>query len=205
MSEYMSSAIGRIGDSSISSDQSQENSWIAESRRGNSQAFNRLVLKWERSVYNLAFRILRNREEAAEATQDVFLLAYKNIRQFRLGSRFSTWLFKIALNHCITRLRQRPPGVHLSLDDDSAASHPAELLAVNGSQHGELLRLEQRRKVLEALSHLLPEQQEVIELKFYQELTFEEIAEVLGAPLSTIKSRLYSGLEMMKVRLGRQD
>jgi RNA polymerase sigma-70 factor (ECF subfamily) len=65
--------------------------------------------------------------------------------------------------------------------------------------------LEQRRKVLEALSHLLPEQQEVIELKFYQELTFEEIAEVLGAPLSTIKSRLYSGLEMMKVRLGRQD
>ena len=201
----MSSAIGRIGDSSISSDQSQENSWIAESQRGNSQAFNRLVLKWERSVYNLAFRILRNREEAAEATQDVFLLAYKNIRQFRLGSRFSTWLFRIAVNHCITRLRQRPLGVHLSLDDDGAASHPAELLAVNGSQHGELLRLEQRRKVLEALSHLLPEQQAVIELKFYQELTFEEIAEVLHIPLSTIKSRLYSGLEMLKVRLGSQD
>ena len=205
MSEYMSSAMDRIGDSSISSDQSQENAWIAESQRGNAQAFNRLVLKREKSIYNLAFRMLRNREEAAEATQDVFLLAYKNIRGFRLGSRFSTWLFKIALNHCITRLRQRPPGVHLSLDDDSAVFHPAERLAVNGAQHGELLRLEQRRKVLEALSRLLPEQQAVIELKFYQELTFEEIAEVLGAPLSTIKSRLYSGLEMMKVRLGRQD
>ena len=195
----------RIGDSSISSDQSQENAWIAESQRGNAQAFNRLVLKREKSIYNLAFRMLRNREEAAEATQDVFLLAYKNIRGFRLGARFSTWLFKIALNHCITRLRQRPPGVHLSLDDDAAASHPAELLAVNGSQHGELLRLEQRRKVLEALSHLLPEQQAIIELKFYQELTFEEIAEVLHTPLSTIKSRLYSGLEMLKVRLGSQD
>jgi RNA polymerase sigma-70 factor (ECF subfamily) len=205
MSEYMSSAIDRAGDSSISSDQSQEDSWIAESQRGNAQAFNRLVLKWEKSIYNLAFRMLRNREEAAEATQDVFLLAFKNIRQFRLGSRLSTWLFRIALNHCITRLRHRPPGIHLSLDDDSAAAHPANQLAVSGSQHGELLQLEQRRKVLKALSHLLPEQQAVIELKFYQDRTFEEIAEILATPLSTIKSRLYSGLEMLKVRLGSQD
>ena len=94
MSEYMSSAIGRIGDSSISSDQSQENSWISESQRGNAQAFNRLVLKWEKSVYNLAFRMLRDREEAAEATQEVFLLAFKNIRRFRRDSA----LFHLALS-----------------------------------------------------------------------------------------------------------
>jgi RNA polymerase sigma-70 factor (ECF subfamily) len=73
------------------------------------------------------------------------------------------------------------------------------------SQTGELLRSEKKRRVLGALARLLPEQQAVIELKFFQELTFEEIAEVLDIPLSTIKSRLYSGLEMLKVRLGDPD
>jgi RNA polymerase sigma-70 factor (ECF subfamily) len=205
MSDSMSPAISRIGGSSRSSDRSQEDSWIFESKRGNAQAFNRLVLKWEKPVYNLALRMLQDREEAAEATQEVFLLAFKGIRRFRRDSTFSTWLYRIALNHCSTRIGQRPPGIHLSLDDDNEASHPAEKLAVSGSQPGELLRSEQQRKVLAALSHLLPEQQAVIELKFFQEMTFEEIAEVLGAPLSTVKSRLYSGLVMLKARLGSQD
>src|SRR5512143_2773319 len=114
MSEYMSSAISRVRGSSMSSDQSQESVWISESQRGNAQAFNRLVLKWEKLVFNLAFRMLQNREEASEATQEIFLQAFKGIRRFRQDARFSTWLYRIALNYCSNHLKQRPPGIHLS-------------------------------------------------------------------------------------------
>jgi RNA polymerase sigma factor (sigma-70 family) len=93
----------------------------------------------------------------------------------------------------------------MSLDDTSGVAGPVEQLRITEPQVGELLRSEQRRRVLIALSHLLPEQQAIIELKFFQEMTFEEIAKVIDAPLSTIKSRLYAGLEMLRTRLGNQD
>jgi RNA polymerase sigma-70 factor (ECF subfamily) len=205
MGEYMSSAISRIGDSSMASEQAQENSWVSASRRGDVLAFNRLVLKWEKAIFNMALRMLQDREEAADAAQEIFLLAFKAIRRFRQDSKFSTWLYRIALNHCITRIKQRPFGIHLSLDDDDAMERPAEQLTVAESQAGELLRSEQQHRVLVALSHLQAEQQAVIELKFFQEMTFEEIAQVLDVPLSTIKSRLYTGLEILKTRLGERE
>jgi RNA polymerase sigma-70 factor (ECF subfamily) len=182
--------------------QVQENSWVSASQRGDIPAFNRLVLKWEKSVYNMALRMLHDREEAAEATQEIFLLAFKNLRRFRRDSKFSTWLYKIALNHCATRVRRRPRGIHLSLDDENAAVNSVRQLQVAESQASQLLRSEQQNRVLAALLHLKPDQQAVIELKFFQEMTFEEIAAVLDIPLSTIKSRLYAGLEMMRTRLG---
>ncbi len=205
MSEYMSSAVGRIGDSSVASERSQERSWVIESQQGSAQAFNRLVLKWEKPIYSLAFRMLQDRGEAEEATQEVFLLAFKGIRSFRQDSAFSTWLYRIALNHCSTRLKQRPHGINLSLDDAGSVLYPSEKLVVDGSQPEEILRAERRHRVLKALAYLQPEQRAVIELRFFQELTFEQVAEILKTPLSTIKSRLYTGLEMLKARLGSQD
>jgi len=174
---------------------------VAASQKGDTIAFNRLVLKWERTVFNAAFRLLQDREEAAEAAQETFLLAFKNIRHFRRDSKFSTWLYRIALNHCITRLQQRPTGTHVSIDDPAASALP-DRLRVSETPAGELMRSEQKRRVLAAITHLSPEQRAVVELKFFQELTFEEISEVLGTPLSTIKSRLYTALEALKVRLG---
>jgi len=189
----------------VPSEQEQDRSWVSESQQGDTLAFNRLVLKWERAIFNVALRMLQDREEAADATQEVFLLAFKNIRQFRLSSRFSTWLYRIALNHCVTRKRQRPPGIHITLDEVDSAAKTAEQLTVAGSQTGELMQAERQRKVWAALSQLQPEQQAVIELKFYQEMTFEGIADVLTVPLSTVKSRFYSGLDMLKMRLGNRD
>jgi RNA polymerase sigma-70 factor, ECF subfamily len=194
MNEYVGSAIAPM------ESQTQEESWVAASRRGDVQAFNRLVLKWERTVYNVALRMLQNCDEAAEATQEVFLLAFKSIPRFRQDSRFSTWLYRIALNHCISRVKQRPAALHFSLDDPNATLAAQQLL-VSETPAGELLRSEQRARVLSALSQLPPEQRAVVELRFFQELTFEGIAEVLEIPLSTIKSRLYSALEILKVRL----
>jgi len=186
---------------SAANDQVQEKAWVAASQRGDTLAFNRLVLKWERTVYNVSLRMLQDRDEATEATQEVFLSAFKNIRRFRQDSKFSTWLYRIAVNHCISRARRRPQGTHFSLDNVDQSVRPAEQLRVTETQDGDVLRAEDRSRVRAALAFLPPDQRAVIELKFFQEQTFEDIAAILHVPLSTIKSRLYAGLEILKVRL----
>jgi RNA polymerase sigma-70 factor (ECF subfamily) len=190
------------GGSPAFSEQTQENLWIASSKQGDTLAFNRLVLKWERTVYNMSLRMLRDPEEAAEAAQEIFLLAFKNIRSFRQNSRFSTWLYRITLNYCVSRAKQQPRFAHVSLDGADASGIASERLRIPQTQVADLLRKEQRNRVLAALLYLPPDQRAVVELKFFQEMTFEDIANVLEIPVSTIKSRLYTGLEMLKIRLG---
>jgi RNA polymerase sigma-70 factor (ECF subfamily) len=201
MNQELSSVWGRERSPSAPSDHVQEGKWVAAAQRGDALAFNRLVLKWEKTVYNVALRMLQDREEAAEAAQEVFLLAYKNLGRFRQDAKFSTWIYRISVNHCISRARRRPSGTHLSLDDPDHALEPVEQLRSPDTQESALLQKEDQRRVNKALSFLPVEQRAVIELKFFQELTFEDIAAVLQVPVSTIKSRLYAGMEMLKIRL----
>jgi len=184
-------------------DHIQEAAWVTASRGGDTLAFNRLVLKWEKPIYNLALRMLQDPEEAAESTQEVFLSAFKSIRRFRQEARFSTWIYRIAMNQCISRLRRRPTGTHYSLDDSRADASIGSRLPAGESHEGAFLREETRNRVRLALEHLSPEQRAVVELKFFQDLTFEEIAAAIQVPLSTVKSRLYAALEILKLRLGR--
>jgi RNA polymerase sigma-70 factor (ECF subfamily) len=181
---------------------SQEAVWVAASQRGDALAFNRLVLKWERSVYNLALRMLQDPEEAAEMAQEVFMAAYQNIRKFRHDAKFSTWVYRIAVNRCISRMRRRPPGIHYSLDDRDSGVNLSWELRSTYAHDGELLRQERKSQVHRALQSLSPEQKAVVELKFFQDLTFEEISAIVQVPLSTVKSRLYAGMESLKLRLG---
>lgn len=178
----------------------QEDLWVAASRKGDVQSFNRLVLKWEKTVYNIALRMLQDREEAAEATQEIFLRAYRNIGRFRRDARFSTWIHRIAVNQCISSLRRRPPGIHQSLED-GCSEESAVQLQVGETQIDTIVRTEQQRRIYSALSYLTPEQRAAIELKFFRGMTFEDIGAVLETPLSTVKSRIYAGLEILKVRL----
>ena len=185
----MTGAAGRSG-----SAEALEREWVDASRRGDSAAFNRLVLAWESTVYNLALRMLHDPDEAAETTQDVFLRAYRSIHRFRGSARFSTWLYRIAANRCLSRLRRRPPGYESS----SVPSEPAR----PESQEAVLLRAERARSVTRALRELGPDQQAVVELKIFQDRSFEEVAAILDAPVSTIKSRFYTSLEILRRRLG---
>jgi len=171
-----------------------EREWVEASRRGDAAAFNRLVLAWESTVYNLALRMLQDPEEAAETTQDVFLRAYRSIRRFRGSARFSTWLYRIAANRCLSRLRRRPPGT----GPPAAPREPAS----PETQEANLLRAERARRVTRALRELGPDQRAVVELKIFQDRSFEEVAAILDAPVSTIKSRFYTSLEILRRRLG---
>ena len=201
MSDHADSAIGMtIGVGALSTE--QDLALIVASRKGDVQAFNRLVLKWERHVYNVALRILRDREEAAEVAQESFLSAWRGVRNFRQGAKFSTWLYRIVINHCLTRLSNRPSGIHLSLADEDESDYLAARLRVAETQPEAMLHEEQRRRVLAAMELLPPNQRAVVELKFFQELTFEEIGVILDTPQSTVKSRLYSALAALKSKLG---
>ena len=156
-----------------------------------------------KKIHNLCLRILRDPNEAAEATQEAFLSAFKRIRQFRQDSSFATWLYRIAVNHCANRLQRRPEGIHFSLDSSEDGQTLKQTLVTHESQEEILVHAETQRRVRNALELLPPEQRIVMELKFFQELKFEQIAEIVEAPLSTIKSRFYNGLEILKRRLAR--
>lgn len=179
-------------------DVDQDLVWIRAARRGDHRAFNRLVLKWEQSVYNLVLRTVNDREEAAEVTQEVFLSVFRNLSRFRGEARFSTWLYRVAVNHCVTRLRRRPPPTQPFEELPEASTKAFS----RQEQEAQIYRRERRRRVLDSLVALSPQQRIVVELKVYQEETFQEISRILGLPESTVKSRFYAALEILKSRLG---
>jgi len=176
-----------------------ESALVAASRKGSARAFNELVLRWEGPVYNLSLRMLGDPEEAAEATQETFLSAYRGLSRFRGRSRFSTWLYRIASNRCLTRLRQRPDVAGLSLDAGPVGR--AGALLAGDPPEAELLQRERRLRVRRALATLAPDQRIVVELKVYRDRTFDQIAEILDLPASTVKTRFYAGLQLLERKL----
>jgi RNA polymerase sigma-70 factor (ECF subfamily) len=159
---------------------------IARAQRGNVDAYNVLISRWDKRVYNYLLRLVRNREDAQDLAQDVFLKAYQNLKKLEDVDRFPGWLYRIAHNEAYSLLRKhRPEGdieVELRMGDASNRMFPAELtLAVD-----------------RALGRLSPDHREAVLLKVYQGFKFEEMAEILGCPVSTVKSRLYTALDLLK-------
>jgi RNA polymerase sigma-70 factor, ECF subfamily len=159
---------------------------IAKARRGDVEAYNLLVSRWEKRVFNYLLRLVSNREDALDVSQDVFLKAYQNLPKLDDPARFSGWLFRIAHNEAFSLLRRRRPETELPAEPRSAGSS------------GRLLPLELSLAVESALKRLSDEQREAVLLKVYQGFKFEEMAEILECPVSTVKSRLYTALDLLK-------
>jgi RNA polymerase sigma-70 factor (ECF subfamily) len=197
-------ASGRVEPSRDVMNRLSDASWVAASQRGDTAAFNRLVLKWEKQVYNLALRMLQDPDDAAETTQEIFLRAFRAIRSFRQDANFSTWLYRIAANQCLTRLKKRGHHRPYSLDDQELKATIDQQAPHQESHEQQFLRQDAGARVREALVLLSPEQRLVLELKFFREMTFEEIAVVVQVPVSTVKSRLYDGLGVLKQHFARR-
>lgn len=159
---------------------------IVRARRGDVEAYNLLVSRWEKRVFNYILRLVRHRDDALDLTQDVFLKAYQSLGKLEDLSRFAPWLYRIAHNESHSLLRKNRPEGEMVYEPRSsepgARLFPIELsLAVRG-----------------ALSRLTDDQREAVVLKVYQGFKFEEMAEILSCPVSTIKSRLYTALDLLK-------
>ncbi len=160
---------------------------VRKAAKGNVDAFNLLVSRHEKRVFNYLYRIVGHREDALDLTQDVFLKAYQNLAKLSDVERFSPWLFRIAHNEAFSQLRRKRPDSAELLYDPSTAN----------SSEG-MFPLEMSLAVATALNRLSQDQREAVVLKIYQGFKFEEMAEILELPLSTIKSRLYSALDVLK-------
>jgi RNA polymerase sigma-70 factor (ECF subfamily) len=161
---------------------------IAQTRKGDVEGYNLLISRWEKRVFNYLLRIVGNREDAFDLSQDVFLKAYQNIRKLDDISRFGPWLFRIAHNEAYSMFRKKRPEVPESELPERATAHA--------------FPMEMSLAVTSALERLTPEQKETVVLKVYQGFKFDEIAEILSTPVSTVKSRLYTALDLLKVELG---
>ena len=173
---------------------------IERTLSGETDAFNMLVRRWERQIYGLTLRMLGRDEEAKDATQETFLSAYRNLSKFRGEAKFSSWIYRIALNICNTKLRGRSRQL-ISIDEQHEES--GFEIAASEEDLGSRLQQEQvARHVRRALQGLPAEMRQVIIMKEYEGLKFSEIAEILGIPLSTVKTRMYTGLSELRKRLG---
>jgi RNA polymerase sigma-70 factor, ECF subfamily len=171
---------------------------------GDRDAFGEIVRRWERKIFALAYGILGSAEDARDATQETFIAAYRNLAGFRGEARVSSWLHRIAVNQCITRQRRARVRAETGIED--GAGPAGERLLATG-EHASPVRSAERGEVTEAVRRavaaLPPELREVVLLKEFEEMTFQEIADALQLPLSTVKSRLYTALGQLRMRLGR--
>ena len=162
---------------------------IAEARRGHVDAYNVLVSRWEKRVFNYLLRLVGNREDALDLSQDAFLKAYQNLRKLDDPAKFSGWLFRIAHNEAYSLLRKARPEGELGMEPKTA-----EL-------SGRMFPMELSLAVQSALKKLSDDHREAVLLKVYQGFKFEEMAEILDCPVSTVKSRLYTALDLLKETL----
>ncbi|HZI20644.1 MAG TPA: sigma-70 family RNA polymerase sigma factor [Pyrinomonadaceae bacterium] len=171
---------------------------------GDREAFGEIVSRWERKIFALAFGILGSPEDARDATQETFIAAYRNLQGFRGEARVSSWLHRIAVNQCITRQRRARVRPETVAGDEAGAAFESVPAA---GEHASPARSAEREEVAEAVRRavaaLPPELREVVLLKEFEEMTFQEIADALQVPLSTVKSRLYTALRQLRLRLGR--
>jgi len=165
---------------------------IATARRGDVEAYNLLVSRWEKRIFNYLLRLTGNREDAMDVSQDVFLKAYQALSKLDDPARFSSWLFRIAHNEAYSLLRKNRPEDELD---------PAREIPSGGKSGGRMFPVELSLAVDGALKRLSADQREAVVLKVYQGFKFEEMAEILECPVSTVKSRLYTALDLLKATL----
>jgi len=166
-------------------------------QRGDTDAFEILVRRHEKTIFNLVYRMLGDYDDAAEVSQEVFLSAYRALGQFRGEANFSTWLYRIALNHATSRRRS------LSARRQKVVPlHETESLTDSGPSPTEALeRKEMRERVQAALNKLEPEDATVILLRDLQDIPYDEVARVLEIPVGTVKSRLHRARQALKAQL----
>lgn len=173
----------------------QEYLIVQQVLEGNTNAFEELVLEYEKKVYNVALRILGNSEDAADMTQEAFIKAFNSLSGFRGDSKFSVWLTRIVSNLCLDflRSRSRRPTVSLSVEDDEGDDVQLDIADVSQSPELLLERSLTRESVRRGLKALPEEYREILLLREIQGLSYDEIAEALNIEVGTVKSRIFRG------------
>jgi RNA polymerase sigma-70 factor (ECF subfamily) len=176
-------------------------------RNGDRDAFAELVELYKDKIYHLAYRMLNNKHEAEDAVQETFLRVYMNLHRYDEHQKFSTWIFRIGTNHCIDRLRKRK---HLaySLDaempDGEGNDYYSMLPGYEDTPEKQIILTETQEQIRKAIGALPEKYRSVVILRYLQDMSLQEIGEVLDMPVTTVKTRVHRGREYLRQKLEQE-
>lgn len=167
------------------------------------EAFGEIVRRWERKIFALCFGMLGREDDARDAAQETFIAAYRNLSNFRGEAKVSSWLHRIAVNQCLTTKRRAKTRSEEFLDEESGEDERVFVAPAHRSPARATEQIERLTIVRQAVSSLPVDLRQVIVMKEFEEMTFQEISDTLELPLSTVKSRLYTALRQLRMKLER--
>ncbi|MEZ5347032.1 MAG: sigma-70 family RNA polymerase sigma factor [Pyrinomonadaceae bacterium] len=166
-------------------------------------AFGEIVKRWERKIFALCFGMLSREDEASDAAQETFIAAYKNLSKFRGEAKVSSWLHRIAVNQCLTKKRREKTRAE-SFFDESESSEEKMFTAPARTSPSRIAEKDERMRAVRLAVKALPaDLRQVVVMKEFEEMTFQEISDAMEIPLSTVKSRLYTALKQLRMKLER--
>ena len=169
---------------------------LLRARRGETEAYGELVTRYQTGVFNVCYRILHNRSDAEDLAQETFIRAYDRLYTFDLEREFSPWIRRVAANLCLNYLEAQKPVAELDEDrDEDKTQSPGEQVEVK----------ERSEQIRTALASLPPHYRVVVELRHYQDLPYDEIANELEIPLSDVKSHLFRARKLLAEKLHAPD
>ncbi|WP_227940203.1 RNA polymerase sigma factor SigW [Alkalihalobacillus deserti] len=176
---------------------------IWEVRKGNQQAFSEIVELYKDKVFQVAYRMVGNLHEAQDVAQEAFLRAFTNLDRFDIDRKFSTWIFRIATNVAIDRLRKKKPDYYLQekVKGLDGLTYESQLASDEESLDDQVVSLERQEWVQTEINQLPPKYRTAIILKYIEDLSISEISDILDIPPSTVKTRIHRGREALRKRM----
>jgi len=156
---------------------------------GDTSAFDEIMIRYERQIYRVCYRFVENREDAMDLAQDVFVKAFEHLPTFRRESTLKTWLYRIAINHCLNHVKKHSQEFVQVTESTSSTKSSAQ---------AELEHQEQRQRFRRLVKRLPPKQKAILELRVNEQLSYEEIAKISGRSVSTIKASVFFALEKLR-------
>jgi len=171
-----------------------EKSVIEKIKKGDIDSYSILINEYQNNIYSLCLSIVKNVDDALDLTQEAFLIAYENIKNFKQEAKFSTWVYRIAYNLCVNFIKRK--GEIFSLEDEDVTN--VEIEDKTSSIWKEIEKDERIKMISEGLKRIKDSDRLIIELKDIKGLTYEEISIILSIPMGTVKSKLYRARENLK-------
>ncbi|MBE1553079.1 RNA polymerase sigma factor SigW [Sporosarcina limicola] len=181
------------------------NKRINEVLKGNQDAFEEIVTLFQHRLYQVCYRMLSNTQEAEDIAQEAFVRAYINIHTFDQKRKFSTWLFRIATNLCIDRIRKKKPDYYLDAEvpGTEGLNMYSQIAAPGELPEEEVERMELQERIQYEIGRLPDRYRTVIILRYIEELPLQEIGDILELPLGTVKTRVHRGREALRKQMGK--
>lgn len=182
----------------LSAKASQDYELVQAALKGDEKAFARLLARYKDTIYFMLLKMVNNRSDAEDLTLEAFGKAFKNLHQYSPTYAFSTWLFKIASNNCIDFLRKKK-GIFVSIENNDQNENGDQIKIPSKEPNPEekLIRIQKAILLRKVVRRLRPRYQTLVELRYFREFSYEEIAKELNLPLGTVKAQLFRAREML--------